>query len=126
MSVFTPKPQPIISLLNVKIKDIECGIDHVLVLTEDKKLYTWGGNHQGQLGLSKKLSLKKINYYSGQKETNDELGTHNVSIAESSDKGNQTFKMQQSEEKQTLSGEIGFVASNKNSFRQEDDNTVIR
>ena len=34
-----------------KIMDISCGRDHCMLRTEDFKIYTWGNNYYGQLGI---------------------------------------------------------------------------
>ena len=49
--LFTPNPQPILSLLGVKISKVLCGKDHVLALTDQREVYAWGSNDQGQLGI---------------------------------------------------------------------------
>ena len=36
------------------IQLVSCGFDHTLVSTADEKLYTWGRNSQGQVGLPPK------------------------------------------------------------------------
>ncbi|KYN45454.1 RCC1 and BTB domain-containing protein 1, partial [Atta colombica] len=35
-----------------KVESVCCGDSFFVVLTEDKKIYTWGRNHHGQLGVS--------------------------------------------------------------------------
>jgi hypothetical protein len=37
------------------VKDVSCGSKHVLVLTQDKMVYAWGKNKQGQLGLKDRI-----------------------------------------------------------------------
>jgi len=66
--IFTPKPQPIVRLLNVKANKIECGKDHVMFLTADRELYSWGSNEYGQIGINKKHSAKIVQFYSYQRE----------------------------------------------------------
>ena len=58
--IFTPCPQPIITLLGQKINRIQCGKDHVLALTDSREVYVWGSNSKGQLGLNKQLTEKQI------------------------------------------------------------------
>ena len=52
--IFTARPQPIVSLLGTRTKQIVCGKDHVLALTDDGKLFCWGSNESGQLGIPQK------------------------------------------------------------------------
>lgn len=49
--IFTCTPQPIISLLGVKIKQFSLGRDHCLAVTSDGEVYAWGDNSKNQLGL---------------------------------------------------------------------------
>ncbi|TNV72439.1 hypothetical protein FGO68_gene129 [Halteria grandinella] len=49
--IFTPIPQPIISLMGVKIRQFSLGRDHCLALTQDGDVYGWGDNSKHQLGL---------------------------------------------------------------------------
>lgn len=51
--LFTPCPQPVISLLGVQCSKVVCGQEHVLLMTNDKKLYSWGSNEHSQLGIDK-------------------------------------------------------------------------
>ena len=51
--IFTPNPQPIVSLLGVRMNKVAMGQNHVLALSSDLHCYSWGSNNQGQLGLSK-------------------------------------------------------------------------
>jgi alpha-tubulin suppressor-like RCC1 family protein len=37
------------------VKDVSCGSKHVLALTLDNKVYAWGKNKQGQLGLKDRI-----------------------------------------------------------------------
>jgi len=46
-----PKLTIIDDLKSKNIKNMACGIDHYLALTEDGKVYSWGKNDNGQLGL---------------------------------------------------------------------------
>ena len=50
-SVFTATPQPIVSMLGVKIKQIAVGREHCMVLTSDGIVYVWGDNSRNQLGM---------------------------------------------------------------------------
>jgi alpha-tubulin suppressor-like RCC1 family protein len=43
-TIFTVKPQPVVTLMGTELSKIVCGNDHVLVLTQDHKLYSWGSN----------------------------------------------------------------------------------
>ena len=70
--IFTPKPQPVVTLLDVKTSKISCGKDHVLLLTTDRELYSWGANDVGQLGINKKQTEKTIEYYTFQNEEKEE------------------------------------------------------
>jgi alpha-tubulin suppressor-like RCC1 family protein len=45
--VFTPKPQPILGLMGMKASKIVCGQDHVLAMTENREVYSWGSNERG-------------------------------------------------------------------------------
>lgn len=38
------------SILAVNIKQISCGAEHVLAISENGNLFTWGSSFQGQLG----------------------------------------------------------------------------
>uniref|UniRef100_A0A7S3CL99 Regulator of chromosome condensation n=1 Tax=Strombidium rassoulzadegani TaxID=1082188 RepID=A0A7S3CL99_9SPIT len=58
--IFTPKPQPLIGLMGVKTNKLECGKEHVMLLTQDRQLYVWGSNEQGQLGIPKPKTRKRI------------------------------------------------------------------
>ncbi|OHT04435.1 hypothetical protein TRFO_06328 [Tritrichomonas foetus] len=55
---------PVESLHDVKVKKIAGMYDHFLVLSEDKKLYVWGGNKEGQLFFEDKICMYKgfVNY----------------------------------------------------------------
>lgn len=55
--VFTPVPQPVVSLLGVKMNKVAMGQNHVLALSSDLHCYSWGSNSQGQLGMSKAQTL---------------------------------------------------------------------
>lgn len=46
---YQPIPMQIKLLNNVKIKEISCGDAHSIALTQDGKLYSWGGAGCGQL-----------------------------------------------------------------------------
>ena len=63
-TIFTPKPQCIVGLMGIKASKIVCGKDHVLLLTQDSELYSWGSNEVGQLGLSKKETEKRLEFVS--------------------------------------------------------------
>ena len=57
-SWFTWQPQPIVSLLGNKIRRIQAGKEHYLTLTSNGKIYTWGDNSKGQLGLDPTKLIK--------------------------------------------------------------------
>ena len=48
--------------MGTELSKIVCGKDHVLVLTQDHKLYSWGSNEQGQLGIDQKLTEQKTEF----------------------------------------------------------------
>lgn len=52
-NLFAVRPQPIISLLGEKIKQIAVGREHCLVITTSGQVYSWGDNSKHQLGLQK-------------------------------------------------------------------------
>ena len=62
--IFTPNPQPVLSLLGVRINKIACGQDHVLAMSEDKELFSWGSNHNSQLGIPKRDTIKVTEFSS--------------------------------------------------------------
>ena len=74
-----PSPQPVrfshLSGGAEKILKVVCGDDHIMVLTSDGKVFSWGKSSQGQLGImdestgdtSKALKLKSKK---GRNETN--------------------------------------------------------
>lgn len=62
--LFTTKPQPIIKLLGAEVRQIKCGSDHVILVSKEGTLFTWGSNSNGQLGINKKQTQKKIEYTS--------------------------------------------------------------
>lgn len=45
---------------NIKINNIESGMNFCMALSSDKKLYSWGKNEYGQLGLGNKTQQYKI------------------------------------------------------------------
>ena len=53
------KPARIEFQTNEKIEDISCGLSHTLVLTLKGRLYGWGRNNCGQLGLHNEESVDK-------------------------------------------------------------------
>ncbi|XP_019960901.2 probable E3 ubiquitin-protein ligase HERC3 [Paralichthys olivaceus] len=44
------RPRLVVELLGAKVTEIACGIHHTLVLTDAKKVYSFGCGEQGQLG----------------------------------------------------------------------------
>ncbi|XP_025262596.1 RCC1 and BTB domain-containing protein 2 [Camponotus floridanus] len=52
-------PCLITSLENVHIDKIVCGSEHSLALTSKGHIYSWGSNHEGQLGYDRECSVKK-------------------------------------------------------------------
>lgn len=42
--------------LNEKVVEVSCGYKHVICRTALKKVFTWGMNHKGQLGLGDKVA----------------------------------------------------------------------
>lgn len=44
------KPEPVETLFDVKVKEINCGVYHTAVCTMDGKMYTFGRGDRGQLG----------------------------------------------------------------------------
>ena len=77
--IFTPKPQPIVALLGKKHSKIQCGLNHVLFLSQDHEIFAWGSNENGQLGLPKKLTEKKTEFtvYQTEEEFNQEKQDQN-------------------------------------------------
>nr|XP_012226242.1 PREDICTED: RCC1 and BTB domain-containing protein 1-like isoform X2 [Linepithema humile] len=45
-----PYPLRILEFAGQRVVDIRCGYFHVLVLTDDRKVYSWGENYCGQVG----------------------------------------------------------------------------
>ncbi len=45
--------------LNEKIVQLSCGMDHTIAKTSLKKVYTWGNNSHGQLGVGHFKRVKK-------------------------------------------------------------------
>lgn len=41
---YTYQPQPMVSLLGIKIRNLACGLKHVLALSSQGNLYAWGDN----------------------------------------------------------------------------------
>jgi len=79
--VFTPKPQPVVRLMGEKASTIVCGKSHVLMLTSEGQLYTWGSNGRGQLGLSRKDTEKRVEWTSYQtEESGDAAADKNPSL----------------------------------------------
>ena len=54
-----PTPQPISFPKAIKISKIACGESHVLALTTQGVLFSWGSCEQGQLGFRPPASLKR-------------------------------------------------------------------
>mgnify|MGYP001024874574 FL=1 len=48
---YTEDPIPVPALTNVQVKSVACGAGNTLVLTADSRVYAWGYNSVGQLGL---------------------------------------------------------------------------
>ena len=69
-TIFTVKPQPVVTLMGTELSKIVCGNDHVLVLTQDHKLYSWGSNEKGQLGIDQKDTLQKTEFVTYSVEDN--------------------------------------------------------
>ncbi|XP_012226239.2 RCC1 and BTB domain-containing protein 1-like [Linepithema humile] len=49
-SITVNYPLEVTALSGERVVDIKCGYYHVLVLTDDKKVYSWGRNNRGQVG----------------------------------------------------------------------------
>ena len=115
---FTNKPQPIISLLGVKINKIESGKEHVLLLTKEKELYAWGSNEQGQIGINKKQSQKTVEYFSTQKvetgggQTNRTVTETGRSFAKEDrdEEKDEEGEGEEGEHKEQPSGNLSFFA----------------
>jgi len=45
------RPQPVVSLLGHRIREVACGQQHCIALTSSGDLYAWGDNSKYQLGL---------------------------------------------------------------------------
>ncbi|XP_030837223.1 probable E3 ubiquitin-protein ligase HERC3 [Strongylocentrotus purpuratus] len=54
------KPRLIEELSNYDVIQIACGDDHSLALTRDRRLFSWGSNSHGQLGVKTKGHAKPI------------------------------------------------------------------
>lgn len=52
------QPKMIEAFIGVKIIQVECGTQHVVALTNEGSIYTWGSNNYGALGLSRKITHK--------------------------------------------------------------------
>ena len=63
-SLFTTRPQPLISLLGKQFSQISLGKEHCIAVTTDGNLYAWGSNSRGQLGLPVKSTEKKVEFIS--------------------------------------------------------------
>lgn len=85
-------------LLDIKANKIECGTEHVLFLTADRELYTWGANDCGQLGINKRLSQKIIEFYSFQNEDKQTGNPVLRQMSYDSSKNNESNKQDGSEE----------------------------
>ena len=92
--IFTPKPQCIVGLMGVKASKIECGKNHVLLLTQDSQLYSWGSNEVGQLGFSKKETQKKIEFLSYVQAEEGGPYSNNILGQDDSQKGFKPFNTQ--------------------------------
>lgn len=64
LCIYTPRPQVIVSLMGESIDEIYTGRDHVVLTTQDGKLYTWGSNCHGQLGVSVQSTLREQRHQS--------------------------------------------------------------
>ncbi|XP_022074626.2 probable E3 ubiquitin-protein ligase HERC4 [Acanthochromis polyacanthus] len=51
-----PTARPLEAFSNIQVSQVSCGIKHSVVLTRDGRVFTWGQNSRGQLGLGKKSS----------------------------------------------------------------------
>uniref|UniRef100_A0A4X2M1G2 HECT and RLD domain containing E3 ubiquitin protein ligase family member 6 n=1 Tax=Vombatus ursinus TaxID=29139 RepID=A0A4X2M1G2_VOMUR len=51
-------PKEILDLSSVKIIQVSCGLYHSIALAQDGKVFSWGKNHYGQLGLKENVSLQ--------------------------------------------------------------------
>ena len=52
LDMCSPKPAP--ALVNRRVVKLACGADHAAIVTTSGRLYTWGDNKSGQLGLGHK------------------------------------------------------------------------
>jgi hypothetical protein len=62
--LFTPCPQPVVSLLGIQCSKVVCGQEHVLLMTNNKELYSWGSNEHSQLGIDKQKTSKVLEFSS--------------------------------------------------------------
>lgn len=77
--------KPGIIPLKKKIVDVSCGKDHCLAKSEDSKLYSWGNNFYGQLGItnfptsweSNKEEPIEIGFFSAKRVTQMKAGPYN-------------------------------------------------
>lgn len=51
-------------LLGVRVNKIACGQEHVLAMSEDKEVFSWGSNANSQLGINKSLTHKVVEFSS--------------------------------------------------------------
>lgn len=50
-NLIEPVPRMVKTLGTSVVVQVACGMSHVIALTNDGKLYSWGSNSEGQLGL---------------------------------------------------------------------------
>lgn len=63
-SLFTIRPQPIVSLLGKTFSQICLGKEHCIAVTEEGEMYAWGSNSRGQLGIPVKSTEKTVDFVS--------------------------------------------------------------
>ena len=54
-NVFKPIPIPYFNNESIKILKVSCGDSHVVCLTENNEVYTWGHGEFGRLGIPKNM-----------------------------------------------------------------------
>ena len=45
---------------DIKIKDVDCGKNHALILTQDGNVYSWGSNNCGQCGVGHQMQVESL------------------------------------------------------------------
>lgn len=102
--IYTTKPQVVVSLVGKIPTKIYNGRDHMVVMTDEGHLYTWGNNEDGQLGLPRKQTLKVVEFTSFQTEQEEKKDAHHP---KRSDVGDSLDQGTQQSEENSLKDESG-------------------